>query len=879
MIKIKQNEKINPAFEKNNIPICFAANNGFVPYTAVMIQSIINNANKENNYDIIVLFTDISVDYQNKVLTLIKNKKNISIRFIDISVYVSSVNLFTQSVYTGTKYTNEAYYRLLIPEIMSKYDKVLYFDGDMIALHDVAELYYTTDMKGYMLASSRDYAGISNCYIPNDPRLEYRSKILGLKNINNYIISGMLVFNPCEFNKKYTAKDLMQICSSRNWRQHDQDVLNVICEDSLKIIDGSWDYMEDYGNVKYLPDWLRIEYENTANDIKIVHYAGPRKPWKFNNSFKSDEFWDNCYQTPFFKIIFDSINKNYGYKNSILVHLFKKQPTITYTVNDAYVSNGEYFIGQMSNIYTQIDRLEYKNDMLEIEGFSNLMGIDENENVSIYLSVDGKINICELTTRNCSEYKFDRLLYRGVPFRIKMSIDPIKDHVLKIVIKIRGNHFIVNRNLRFNPLCSLNESKNKYYYVRKLIFETDEKEIKIKPANFFDRIKYELRYQKTLSLKNRLLRTIYYIHRKLQTKQIWLIADRYNKAGDNGEVLFRYLQKNKLKNVKTYFVVDKNSSDYKKLKKVGKVINISSKKFRLYLMYADKIISSHLDFKLCLNYNKKVFSDIMAHRSNVFLQHGITKDDISSIYSKFKQNIDLFITAAKDEYKSIINNGNYGLSSNEVKLTGFARFDNLINNSQKIITITPTWRQEYFLFKNGKWAFSVDFLKTNYYKEYKKVLYDKKLIKCLKDKGYKIEFVQHPLMSENNKYFTKNEVLEIKDPCDYTKIFNETSLLITDYSSTAFDVAYMRKPILYFQFDREEFFSSHSYKKGYFDYEKNGFGEVCIDAKTLINFLIEYINNDCKIKDKYKCREDDFFAFNDNKNCYRIVKEILKMEK
>ena len=40
----------------------------------------------------------------------------------------------------------------------------------------------------------------------------------------------------------------------------------------------------------------------------------------------------------------------------------------------------------------------------------------------------------------------------------------------------------------------------------------------------------------------------------------------------------------------------------------------------------------------------------------------------------------------------------------------------------------------------------------------------------------------------------------------YKDIFAQTDLMITDYSSVAFDFAYLRKPIVYSQFDRDSFF-------------------------------------------------------------------------
>ena len=46
---------INKVFKENAIPICFSVNNNFLPFTAVMIQSIIDHANNKDNYDIIIL--------------------------------------------------------------------------------------------------------------------------------------------------------------------------------------------------------------------------------------------------------------------------------------------------------------------------------------------------------------------------------------------------------------------------------------------------------------------------------------------------------------------------------------------------------------------------------------------------------------------------------------------------------------------------------------------------------------------------------------------------------------------------------------------------------------------------------------------------------
>ena len=66
----------------------------------------------------------------------------------------------------------------------------------------------------------------------------------------------------------------------------------------------------------------------------------------------------------------------------------------------------------------------------------------------------------------------------------------------------------------------------------------------------------------------------------------------------------------------------------------------------------------------------------------------------------------------------------------------------------------------------------------------------------------------------------------------------DCALLVTDYSSVFFDVAFLRKPVVYYQFDEEEFRKYH-YQKGYFDFRRDGFGPVCTTQEALLGALTE----------------------------------------
>ena len=100
-------------------------------------------------------------------------------------------------------------------------------------------------------------------------------------------------------------------------------------------------------------------------------------------------------------------------------------------------------------------------------------------------------------------------------------------------------------------------------------------------------------------------------------------------------------------------------------------------------------------------------------------------------------------------------------------------------------------------------------------------------------------------------------------------------MLITDYSSVFFDFAYMKKPIVYYQFDEDDFHSWH-YHKGYFDYRTMGFGDVCMKEAEVLESLCDVFYNNMQPSPEYLKRMDAFFPLHDTNNCQRIFDRIVK---
>jgi len=144
---------------------------------------------------------------------------------------------------------------------------------------------------------------------------------------------------------------------------------------------------------------------------------------------------------------------------------------------------------------------------------------------------------------------------------------------------------------------------------------------------------------------------------------------------------------------------------------------------------------------------------------------------------------------------------------------------------------------------------------------------------------YNIRFCPHPnVWCQIEDFDEGDRVTLLKDDIDYQEEFRKNKLLITDCSSVFFDFGYLNKPIIYYQFDMEDFYEKQIYDKGYFNYERDGFGPVCSDKETLIKLLEEYLKKDCKIEDKYSKIIKKTFKYNDNNNCERVYDEIIKLK-
>lgn len=365
--------------------------------------------------------------------------------------------------------------------------------------------------------------------------------------------------------------------------------------------------------------------------------------------------------------------------------------------------------------------------------------------------------------------------------------------------------------------------------------------------------------------------------KKMKKDKIWVFNDRLDQAGDNAFALFEYVAQNK-KNIKSYFLINSTSDDYINLKKIygNKIVAFNSYKHHLLMFITDYFYSSHSEEYLNNPFGKtngKYIRELLDHEF-VFLQHGVIQNDLSMLLHKRNKPMDYFITSSKYEKSEIIEK--YGFTDNEVLLSGLSRFD-LLNSEKpskvKTITIMPTWRPNLLNMSDK------EFLNSEFYSSLINLFTNKKLLKLIEIEELEILFCLHPRMQNRfNKFFRKFKYIKVPQAINYSEIINNTSILITDVSSVAFDIAYINRPVIYYHVDIADIYQYSAYNPGYYDYSIYGFGPVVKNHNEVIDYLSQIIDNNYRPMKCYLDRIENFFENQDSDNRLRTIKMIEQLE-
>ena len=313
------------------------------------------------------------------------------------------------------------------------------------------------------------------------------------------------------------------------------------------------------------------------------------------------------------------------------------------------------------------------------------------------------------------------------------------------------------------------------------------------------------------------------------------------------------------------------------------MIQYSSYKHWAYYLAASKNISSQKGGKpnAAVCYLLEVYG--ILKNTRVFLQHGVICNDMPWCYYE-NTKMRLFVCGALKEYNFI--RDTYGYPEGYVKSLGLTRFDGLHDFKVKKnqVLVMPSWREWIATPTSKSKELDSDvknFVSTDYYQHWNAVLNSEKIDKILKENNLELIFYPHRNMQKYIEEFkTNSENITIADwkQYDVQGLLKESALLITDLSSIFMDFGYMRKPMIYYQFDMEKF-RKGQYQQGYFEYKRDGFGPVCETLEELENALEKLAKRNLQIEETYLEREKEFFPLWDTENCKRNYEAIKSLEK
>ena len=224
----------------------------------------------------------------------------------------------------------------------------------------------------------------------------------------------------------------------------------------------------------------------------------------------------------------------------------------------------------------------------------------------------------------------------------------------------------------------------------------------------------------------------------------------------------------------------------------------------------------------------------------------------------------------------------FGYPPQVVYYTGFPRFDNLHNCEviRNRIVIMPTWRKWLKSKSEKNNILGNDIKSSDFMQKWLELLNSKELNELICKYNLDIIFYPHRAMQPYASLFSGiNPFITVAtyDKYDMQELMKSAQMMITDYSSVYFDMFYMKKPVIFYQFDEKDFRRYH-YEEGWFDYHNNPFGKSYQCYRDVVKALEDYIDKNYQVSECFLKTHNQEFALFDRNNSSRIFRLINSKE-
>lgn len=348
-------------------------------------------------------------------------------------------------------------------------------------------------------------------------------------------------------------------------------------------------------------------------------------------------------------------------------------------------------------------------------------------------------------------------------------------------------------------------------------------------------------------------------------------------AQDNGYYFFKHCMENgeeERQKSHIYYVITKDSADRSKLEPyMDHVIDFMSLRHMIYMQAADLLVSTDTRSQLyAMRQRGSILKKTLRKKPLVFLQHGVTAlKRVDFFYGKGKAGSCNLFVVTSDFEKQIVKE-NFGYEEDEIVNSGFARWDVLEDKSEGLreILIMPTWRS---------WLENVtpeEFKESDYFRNYMELLNSSRFHDFLRNNNLKANFYLHSKFREFMQDFSvESERIRLiafgEEPAN--ELMMHCKMLVTDYSSVCWDVFYLDKPVVFFQFDRDKYEEAHG---SYLDMSKDLFGDCAQDVDGLLGYMEKCVEDNFRIQPKYEKMRNNFYKYFDDQNSRRICDAIVE---
>lgn len=360
---------------------------------------------------------------------------------------------------------------------------------------------------------------------------------------------------------------------------------------------------------------------------------------------------------------------------------------------------------------------------------------------------------------------------------------------------------------------------------------------------------------------------------KIRRKKINLYYEKFSSKAEEGAYDLFLLVRDSSKQTKNYFIIDKDSEDYQKIKNQKNVVKKYSLKYYWLVFNASNFISTEAPIHLnILRSNNTALRRSTCDKKFIFLQHGVTYmkcQGDGSTFAKNKEGEASYIIVGSEKEKDAVVDM-LRLKEEQVLNTGlpiFSKIDfkHINENSDDIVTVMLTWKP----YEEQLYSFE----ESTYYKNTVEIY--NMLTKYI-DKE-KIVIIPHP------KVFDLLTSTDMKDNVwqgKISEILEKTKMLITDYSSVCYNAFYQGGGVVFYQPDLELY---ETYNGPLVPTDDEYIGKRAFDMEQLEGIVKETIIN--KKIDLTKIRnkkfEDNYATineFSDGKNIERIYEKLKELQ-